>query len=754
MKHRNQKQKPTGPLVSRRSLMIGGGVGAGLILTWAAWPRQYPSNVVAAAGEQVFNGFIKIGTDGRVTVVVPQIEMGQGAYTLLAQIAADELGADWRTVAVEPATINPEYANHLVAGVWDEGMATYLLGDAARWIQEKTRTADALMITGGSSTIRAFEPALREAGAAARTLLCMAAAERWDADWRACDTVEGFVVRGNDQVRFGEIAEAAAQFALPSDIPFRIGTENRLRGKSVPRLDLPTKVDGSANYAADIRLPDMVYASIRMGPIGDARVTRFDAKTVAAARDVIGTVVQERWVAAIGQTWFAAEKALVASPPQFTISGKAADNADMKTAFEAAFAAEGTDWLSSGDVDSVFAASRPFGATYSVGFAPHAALEPMSATAVIRNDVLELWLPTQVPGLARMAAAKAIGFDENRVIIHPVIVGGSFGRKYETEIAAQAAYIALKIDKPVQLIWSREQDMAQDRFRPAATARLSARIDGAQVSAWRARIAAPAPMAEMNARIRELAHPAEAQKAAKDTFETAALSGADSPYAIPNMHIVHHPVDLGIATGKWRSGADSYTAFFNECFIDELAQKSGVEPFSFRMGMLSGNRRLANCLSRVTTLGGWQGGGQGTQQGIACHSMLGSHIAVLAEAMIDEFQRVRVTKLVAVADLGRVTHSDIARQQIEGGLLFGMAAAVSNAVTVEGGVVRPRSLGGLALPVLRETPQVIIEFVPSTEAFGGVGEVAVPPVAPAIANALHAGGGRRFRSLPLMPRNI
>jgi isoquinoline 1-oxidoreductase subunit beta len=735
-------------------MLVGGGVGVGLLLTWAAWPRRYPNTVAAADGESVFNGHIKIGNDGRVTVIVPQIEMGQGAYTLLAQIAADELGADWRTIAVAPAAINPQYANHLVASEWDDGTATFLLGDAARWVQKRTNTADALMITGGSSTIRAFEPALREAGAAARTLLCMAAAVRWDADWRACDAVDGFVVRGNDQVRFGEIAAEAAQFELPSEIPFRIGTENRLRGKSVPRLDLPTKVDGSANYVADIRLPEMVYASIRMGPLGDARLARFDEKAVAASRDVIGTVVHDHWVAAVGQTWFAADKALVASPPHFTIFGDAPGDDRIKTAFTQAFNAEGTEWLNVGDVAEVFATSRPVGATYTVGFAPHVALEPMSATAVIRDGILELWLPTQVPGLARMAAANAIGFALEKVVVHPVIIGGSFGRKYETEIAAQVAFITQKIGKPVQLTWSREQDMAQDRFRPAVTARMFARVDGAQVSAWRARIAAPAPMTEMNARIRTLARPADAQMAARGVFEKSALSGADTPYAIPNMHIVHHPVDIGVATGKWRSGADSYTAFFNESFIDELASKSGVDPFSFRMGMLGGNKRLANCLSRATVLGGWQGGGQGSQQGIACHSMLGSHIAVLAEAMIDEFQRVRVTKLVAVADLGRVSHTDIARQQIEGGLLFGMAAAVSNAVKVDGGVVHPRSIGGLALPRLRDTPQIIVEIIPSTEAFGGVGEVAVPPVAPAIANALYAGGGRRFRSLPLMPRNI
>jgi isoquinoline 1-oxidoreductase subunit beta len=733
--------------------LIGGGAGLGLLIAWAAWPRHYGDNLSAGPNEIILNPHLKIGLDGQVTVVVPQMEMGQGAYTLLAQIAADELGADWRTVAVEPAPINPNYANDLIASEWDEGLSTYMLGDAARWAQKKVRTQSALMITGGSSTVRAFEPALRYAGAAARTLLSMVAARQWDADWRACDTLDGFVVLGNERARFGPLAAEAATFDVPPDIPFRIGTENRLRGRSIPRLDLPAKVDGSANFAGDIRLPGMVYASVRMGPLGDARLAGFAAETFRKARGVVDAVATERWLAVIGQTWWAAEKALADAPPRFQITGTAPDSDTAKAALDQALTQSGTDWLDIGDVDGVFAKARPFGATYSVGFSAHAALEPMAATAVMRDGLLELWLPTQVPGLARTAAAKAIGFSEDKVVIHPVIVGGSFGRKYETEIAAQAAVIAQKINKPVQIIWSREQDMAQDRFRPAAIGRMAARIDGAQLSAWRADIAAPATMTEMSARIRDGLRAAEAQRKSAGGFERAALSGADIPYAIPNIRVTHHGVDLGVPTGKWRSGADSYTAFFNECFIDELAARSGVEPYSFRMGMLGGNTRLAHCLTRVTALGNWQGGAPGTQQGIACHSMRGSHVAVLAEALIDDFQRIRVTKLVAVADLGRVSHTDIARQQIEGGLLFGMAAAISNAVQIKSGVVRPRRLGGLALPVLKDAPQIVIEIVQSTEAFGGVGEVAVPPVAPAIANALHAGGGRRFRSLPLLPQN-
>jgi isoquinoline 1-oxidoreductase subunit beta len=742
--------KPASRGIDRRSLLIAGGVGVGLMIGWSVWPREYPGTLSVAKGEHVFGSYVKIGENGQVTVVVPQVEMGQGAYTLIAQIIADELGADWRTVAIEPAPINPNYTNTLVAAEWNEGLATQMLAGVARWGFDKLAKAETLQITGNSSTIRAFEAIVRDAGATARALLCMAAARAWDADWRACDTVEGFVVRGNDKIRFGEIAAEAAGYDAPSTLLYREGRDGRLRGQSVPRLDLPSKVDGSANYAADVRLPGMVYAAIRMGPLGEKSFKGLDREALEAGTGILRFISQKDWVAVVARTWWAAEKALERARPEFAVSGAIPNSKSAHTALDKAFGTPSSQWYETGDTNTALTTTVPIRFDYRVDFAPHAALEPMAATAVIRDDILEIWMPTQVPGLARRAAAAAIGWDEDNVILHPVIVGGSFGRKYETEIAAQIAVIVQNVKLPVQLIWSREQDMAQDRFRPAVAARMLARIDGGQVSAWRARIAAPATMAEMQGRIRRGKSAVEAQADVANEFEGASVSGAIPPYAIPNISIRHHAVDLGVPTGKWRSGADSYTAFFNECFVDELAHKTGVEAYSFRMAMLSGNRRLAECLTRVTARGGWRGGEAGSAQGIACHSMQGSHIAVLAEAHVDDNQHVVVTQIYAVADLGRVTHGDIALQQLEGGLLFGIAAAVGNPVTIDGGIVRPRSLGGLGFQGLADMPKMNIEIIGSRAAFGGVGEIGVPAVGPAIANALFAGSGRRYRSLPLM----
>jgi len=725
--------------LTRRGLLIGGGAGIGLLVAWQFWPRVRLPGLNAVPGEHVLGAFVKVGLDGHVTVVVPQVEMGQGVYTSLPQIVADELGADWRTVAVEAAALGPDYANLLLAEEWRE----------AGSILDAIAGHEPLQATGGSTSVRGFETRLRDAGAAARALLCMAAAKRWDADWRACDTAAGFVTRGDDRVRFGEVAAEAATFTPPADISWRTGRENRLTGQSLPRLDLPSKVDGSANYAADVRLPDMVYAAIAQGPLGDARLQAIDKAAGEAVTGVLAIEQTERWVAAVATNWWAASRAIMAMRPRFTTRGGLPNLRAIDRALDAAFE-QGYRITETGDVGAAFRGARIVAAEYRTGLAPHAAIEPVAATAMLENGRLQLWIGTQVPGLAVAEAARATGLAESAITVHPMLIGGAFGRRYEIEIAGQVAVLAQRLKRPVQLIWSRAEDMRQDRFRPATAVRLAARLGQAgRIEAWLAKVAAPATQAELEARIAEGAHPDAAMQNAYGARSASSAAGALPPYAVANLAVDHHPARLGIPTGDWRGRAHVGNAFATESFIDELASVSGIDPFSFRMALLGGNPRLAQCLSKVAALGGWQGGGAGSGQGLACHMMADSHVAVLADAERAANGRVRVTRLVAVVDCGRVINPDIVRQQIAGGLIFGMAAATGARVDIARGQVGPTRLGALDLPRLADAPRITIELIRSSAAPGGVGEIAVPPVAPAIANALYTNGGKRIRSLPM-----
>jgi isoquinoline 1-oxidoreductase beta subunit len=317
---------------SRRTLLVGGGAAAGLLIAWGLWPRYYAPNLIVAPGETVFNAFLKIGTDGHIAVVVPQAEMGQGVYTVLPQILADELGADWRTVGVEPAPISPLYANDLLFAEPSDARLPAMLQEAGGWAARQVAIRSALMITGGSTSVRAFEGRFREAGATARTLLCMAAAKRWGIDPAACDTADGFVVRGTDRLRFGELAAEAAAMTPPHDIVLRGPAPPR----SPPRLDMPAKIDGSARFAADVRLPDMVFAAVRQRPAGDTQLIGVDLAAADRVPGVLAVVQNLHWAAAVATTWWAADRAVEAMRPRFATRGPVPDDASIDAALQGA----------------------------------------------------------------------------------------------------------------------------------------------------------------------------------------------------------------------------------------------------------------------------------------------------------------------------------------------------------------------------------------------------------------------------------
>lgn len=732
-------------MIDRRRLLVGGGVGVGLVVAWGLWPRDYAPTLVAGPGEHGFGAWLKIGEDGRVTVAVPQAETGQGSWTGLAQVVADELGADWRTVGVEPAPLSPLYANRLGLEELLEGMPAVLPDE----LRGGAGAGPAPMLTAASSSIRMFEEPARAAAASARAMLCMAAAARWDVAWSDCAAEAGFVVHAGKRLRFAELAGAAAGMTPPARPPIGLAGAGKLMGEALPRLDAPAKVDGSAAFAGDIRLPDMVQVAVRQGPPGTVRLISIDRAAAEAVSGVVAVIEEDGWIAVAARTWWAAQRGLDAATPRFEVRGGALDGAGIERALAAALDGPGQRIAAVGDLGAAFRGATLVGATYRAAPAVHAAIETPGAAAAFDDGRLSLWLSTEAPGVARAAAAKAAGLSENAVVVHPMPVGGGFGQGLDHCVAEQAAMIAVRLKRPVSLVWSRGEALLHDRYRPPATARLAARLGtGGAILGWQAKIASPATGRALAQALAPAVDRAALRINGADRY---AAGGALPPYRVPAVAIDHHPADIGLPTGHLRGGAHGYTCFFTECFIDECAHVAAAEPVSYRIGMLGQQPRLARCLSTAASLGGWQGGVPGSGQGVAAHAFRGSFIAVMAEARMDG-GTATVERLVAAVDCGRVVNPELVRQQVEGGLIFGLAHALGAATGVEGGLATVRGFDTLWLPQLADTPDVTVELIRSDEAPGGVSELGVPAVAPAIANALWAATGTRIRHLPLVRR--
>ena len=750
--------------LSRRNLLIGSAAGGGLLLAWALLPRDHAAPLEPAEGETAFGAWLRIGRDGVVTVAVPQLEMGQGVTTVLAQVVAMELGADWRRVAVEPVPASPAYANVPLAARWASlwmpaaaGLASAPDSALARRFAEATR----FTATAEGLSLAAYEAPLRAAAASARAMLAMAAADRWDVDWQECEGKDGFVVHGEKRLPFGKLAQDAAAFDPPSDPPLRQAApqERALPGPSrFPRLDLPAKASGSAVFAADVRLPDMLFAAIRHGPLGDSTLSDFDE---APAKDVAGfvrLVRHERWLAALATNWWAAERALAAIAPRFTVK-EAADSLAIEQALEQALTYGDAQTLAeAGDPDRWLRSDFDLAVRYQAAPALHATLETAAATARFSGGRLELWAGVQAPEAARRAAADALGLSAADVVLYPVLAGGSFDRRLEHDHVIEAAILAREAKRPVQLMWSRWQEHVAGLPRPPMSATLAARTaPTGEVVAWKTRIAAPSALREFGHRLFGGQPHWQARETAAGAANPQAVDGAVPPYAVPHLIVQHVPAEIPLPAGRMRGNGHAVTAFFTESFVDELAARAGREPLSYRMAMLGGQPRLAQCLLRVSALANWNGGKDGSGQGVACHRIgaedSGGCIAVIASARRDE-NGVRVDRISAVADIGRIVNADIARQQIEGGLVFGIGLALGSSTGYARGLPVNGRLGTLDLPLLADCPDITVEFIASAAEPFDPGELGVAVAAPAIANALFSATGLRFRKLPLLSEEV
>ena len=695
--------------IDRRTLLIGGGAGVGLIVGYALWPRHLKSDLAVARGEQAFGSFIKIARDGKVTVAVPQVETGQGIWTGLAQIVADELGAAWETMAVEPAPLTKPYANSLAEQEgWPEG----------------------IRITAGSTSIRAWEQPLRDAAATARAMLVGAAADRWNTDPATCDTADGFVINGVRTFTFGELAEEAADRSPSSNTPLRKTVKARLIGQSLQRLDGPAKAVGSWRFAGDVRLAALLFASVRMAPPG-GKLTGFAREALGRVPGVRHVSANDEWVAVVADSWWAAERALNAASPKF--SGERT-SADLRPLFDKALTNVAVmEWFSSGNYEGTVRGSRPLAATYYVAPSQHLGLEPVTATARVSGDAVELWALSQAPGFGRTSAT-----------LYPLPAGEPAGRALEPDAAPIAIELAKLVGRPVQVVLSQSSNQNHDRVAPGALARMMA-LPGAGgiTAAWAMRVATADGLGSALARLSD--------KDATDKLGKTALDGSVPPYSIANVLVQMVPVKLPFAAGYMRGSPQREFAFFTESFIDELAHAAGMEPLSFRMSMLGENGRLARCLQAATRLSAWDGGGAGSTMGIAGASAFGSHIGLVASASIDDDQRVKVHRLVAAVDCGSVVNSGLVQQQIEAGLIWALAQATIPSPEWIAGMPRARTLRGMQMPRLGDMPEIVVQIIPSSNTPGGISGLGTLPLAPAVANAVHAGSGKRMRSLPFDP---
>ncbi|HJV95457.1 MAG TPA: xanthine dehydrogenase family protein molybdopterin-binding subunit, partial [Albitalea sp.] len=603
-----------------------------------------------------------------------------------------------------------------------------------------------LQVTGGSSSVRDAWLPMRQAGAAARALLVQAAAQRWQVAASECTVAQGVVAHAASgrHAGFGELAHAASTQSLPDDVPLKDPKDFRLIGKPVPRTDLPGKVNGSAVFGIDVRVSGMLYAAIRHAPVFGARVRSYDA---APARGVKQVLRIGQSIVVVADSWWRAKTALDALRVDYDEGAHAKlDSAALSAQLRADLdRRSGSGFRSDGDAERVLAdAPRKIEAEYEVPFLAHAAMEPLNCAARVKDGRVTVWCSTQVPSLARWKAAKVAGVDSDAVELHVPYLGGGFGRRLETDMVEEAVAIAMHTGgEAVKLIWSREEDMQHDMYRPAAVARFAAVLDDAgRPLAWMNRVAAPSVGHGMVERLL----PAMAM----DMPDKNQIEGAfELPYAIANLSVRQVRSSTPVPVGSWRSVGHSYNAFFTESFIDELAHAAKQDPFEYRRALLAQRARHRAVLELAAREAGW---GRplpaGRARGIALHESFGSICAQVAEVSLGE-GGVRVHRVVCALDCGSVVNPDTVQAQLQGAIVYGLTAALFGEITIKDGRVEQTSFPSYEMLRLAQMPVIDTHIVASHAAPGGVGEPGTPPIAPAMANALFALTGKRARRLPL-----
>jgi len=695
---------------TRRDFLKSGALaGAGLVIGVHV-PGTARAVGLVAQDTLAPNAYLRVAPDGTVTVMIARSELGQGTSTALAMLVAEELEADWRKVRIEPAIPGPAY------------------GDTS---------------TGGSASIRSLWKPMRRAGAQARELLVRAAADQWKVDRTACHAANGEVVHAASGRRlgYGALAAAAAKLPVPADPALKDRGQHHVIGTTPERLDSPAKVDGSAVFGTDVRVPGMLYASVAQCPVFGGKAVSFDP---AAALQVPGVVRVERvgdGVAVLAQSTWAAFRGRDALRVTWDEGPLAAlDSAAIRAKFAELAQQPGQTTRKEGrGAAALTGAARTIEAVYEVPYLAHTPMEPVNCTAHVRPGACEVWVPTQSGSGAQQAAAKAAGLEPAAVTVHLTLIGGGFGARHRQDCVVQAVLLSKAAGAPVQVVWTREDDVQHDVYRPATYNLLRAGLGatGAPV-AWTHRIVAPGIATQMGF--------LKQGEADWSSFDGA----ANLPYAIPNIEVELITHDPGIPLGWWRSVASSQNAYVTECFLDEVAGAAGRDPYELRRELLKAKPRHRAVLELAAQRAGWGAALPADQgRGIAVHECFGSFVAQVAEVEVAAGGAVRVRRVVCAVDCGTVVHPDLVRSQMEGGILYGLSAAVKGAITIEQGRVVQSNFHDYPMLTIDECPTIEVHLAPSGDPVGGIGEPGLPPIAPAVANAVARATGRPVRRLPI-----
>jgi len=706
----------------QKTALIGGGLVIGFHLP--AFAKQIRNIGVAAADNFAPNAFVRIGKDNIITVIVNHSEMGQGAYTSLPMIIADELDADWSKVKFEAAPVDPVY-NHPGFGMQGTG------GSTSTWVEWDR---------------------FRNAGATGRYLLVAAAAQTWNVDPSTLRTEKGYVIHDatGKKLSYGELVDKAATITAPKEVKLKDAKDFKLIGKPVKRLDTPEKIDGSGIFGLDVKIPRLLTAVIARPPVFGGKIKSFNADKAKAIPGVKEVVQIDRGIAVVANGFWPAK--LGRDALEIVWDEGALSTLDSKTQtkqYADLSKQKGAVAHNEGDVSSVMSkAVKKFDVVYDLPYLAHAPMEPLNCVADVKADSCEIWVGTQFQTVDAMTAAGITGLKPNQIKLHTTLLGGGFGRRavLDAHFVSEAVQVSKAMKSPVKVVWTREDDIRGGYYRPRAYHTISAGLDAAgKPLFWKHNIVCQSFA---------VGTPLEGMMVQNGVDHTAVEGAAEIPYHVPNHQVEWNMAPNGVPTLWWRSVGSSHTAFVVEGFIDELAKAAGKDPFEYRRMLMDKSPRQKKVLEYVAAKAGWKNplpAGRG--KGIAVHESFGSVVAMVAEVSIKK-NNLKVHKVTVAVDCGQVVNPDTIKAQMEGCVVFGLTAALYGEISFENGRVKQRNFHDYKMVRMNEMPVVEVHIMDSKEKMGGVGEPGVPPVAPAVMNALFTLTGKRVRALPLQPDDL